>query len=81
VLDNQNGNVRNLGGNQYRLDADIKQAAGVRGRTGTYWWTVALVQISPAYADLRQQAQPAQLRFEAEGAGGDGGDGGGIGID
>jgi serine/threonine protein kinase len=82
VLDNQNGNVRNVGGSQYRLSTDIKEAAGVKGRTGIYWWTVALVQISPAYADLGQQADPAQLRFEAEGGGGGGGGGGvGIGID
>jgi hypothetical protein len=81
VLDNQNDNVRNLGSNQYRLSTDIKEAAGVRGRTGIYWWTVALVQISPAYADLGQQADPARLRFQAEGTGGGDDGGGGIGIE
>ncbi|MEJ2560893.1 MAG: hypothetical protein P8186_32670 [Anaerolineae bacterium] len=46
---------------------------------------MALVQISPEYKDLGQQAEPARLRFEAGGGGGDGGDGGGggggVGID
>jgi hypothetical protein len=83
ILDNQNGNVRNLGGNQYRLSTDIQEVPSVHGSSGAYWWTVALVQISPAYADLGQQANPARLRFEADGAGGgdDGGGGGGIGLE
>lgn len=68
VLDNQNGHIQNIGENEYRLSVDIKEAAGVRGRSGEYLWTVALVQISPNYADLGQQAPPAPLRFEAEGS-------------
>jgi tetratricopeptide (TPR) repeat protein len=85
VLDNQNGNIKNIGDNRYHFSTDIREAPGVRGRTGEYLWTVALVQISPEYKDLGQQAEPARLRFEAGGGGGDGGDGGGggggVGID
>jgi tetratricopeptide (TPR) repeat protein len=86
VLDNQNGNIENIGESKYHFRTDIREAAGVRGRSGEYLWTVALVQISPEYKDLGQQAEPARLRFEAGGGGGDGGDsggggGGGVGID
>ena len=85
VMDNRNGNVKNIGTDRYRLSIDIRQAAGVRGRSDIYLWTVALVQIDPGYVDLGQQANPAQLRFEAGGTGGDdnddGGGGGGVGID
>ncbi len=93
VLDNQNGLINNIGDNTYSFSANIKGAAGVRGHSGIYLWTVALVQISPDYADLGQQAAPARLRFEItggsdggqQGEGGDGsgssGGGGGVGID
>jgi hypothetical protein len=75
VEDNQNGKVVALGNNTYRLNVDIRDAAGVGGRTGEYWWTVALVQISPDYKDLGEQASLGRLRFEA---GGDDGGGGGL---
>ena len=87
VLDNQQGRIEQIGENRYRLSTNIRQAFGVQGRTGEYLWTVALVQISPQYADLGQQAEPAHLRFEAGGgsssSGGDngsnaGGSGGGF---
>lgn len=86
VLDNQNGNIKSVGGGKYRLTVDIRQAAGVQGRSGEYLWTVAVVQISPHYVDLDEQAEPARLRFEAGGSSGGGkskdGDGGGsVGID
>jgi hypothetical protein len=86
VLDNQNGNIKNMGGSKYHFSIDIREAAGVRGLSGEYLWTVALVQISPEYQDLGQQAEPARLRFEAGGGGGggggdSGGGGGGVGID
>lgn len=67
VLDNQQGQVENLGDNRYRLSLEISDAAGVRGLRGEYLWTVALVQINPDYADLGQQAAPAQFRFETPG--------------
>jgi hypothetical protein len=67
VLDNQQGRIERLGENRYRLHIDIRHAAGVRERSGEYLWTVALVQISPSYADLGQQATPISLRFEAGG--------------
>jgi serine/threonine protein kinase len=69
VLDNQQGRVERIGENRYRLTIDIRNAFGVRDRTGMYLWTVALVRISPNYADLRQQAEPALVRFEAGGKG------------
>jgi len=79
VDDNQNGRIMRVGENRYRLSIDIKDAAGVRGRSGEYLWTVAVVQISPNYADLGQQAAPAHLRFEARAGGDKGGkDGGAI---
>jgi hypothetical protein len=72
LLDNTNGNIKH-DGNWYRLSTDIRGAAGVQGHSGIYAWSVAIVQISPAYADLGWQADPAQLRFEAGGGGDDGG--------
>jgi tetratricopeptide (TPR) repeat protein len=84
VLDNQNGNVKSLGNNIYQLQTDIKDAAGVKGNSGLYQWTVALVKISPKYRDLGIQAPPAQIRFAAPGASGGsggGGSGGGVGIE
>jgi hypothetical protein len=77
VSDNQNGNIKSVGENKYSLNTNIKDAAGVKNRGGEYLWTVALVQISPAFADLGQQATPARLRFEVAGGGGGGGSGGG----
>lgn len=83
VLDNQNGNIKNVDRNRYRLRTDIREAAGVQGRGGIYLWTVALVQINPTYADVGQEAEPAHLRFEAGSPGDDSGDssGGGVGVD
>jgi hypothetical protein len=63
VMDNQNGNVKRIGENTYRLSVDIKGTPGVVGHNGEYLWTVALVQISPTYADSGQQAPPAHFRF------------------
>lgn len=75
VLDNQQGRVQKIGENRYQLNIDISQAAGVRGRTSSYLWTVVLVQIDPSYADLGLQAEPSVLRFEAGGGSSGGGDG------
>ncbi len=74
VLDNQQGLIEEIGENRYRLNLDITDAAGVRGRSGEYLWAVALVQISPDYADLGQQASPVRFRFEAPGGGSSSGD-------
>jgi hypothetical protein len=76
VEDNKNGKVVALGNNTYRLSVDIRDAAGVQGRSGEYLWTVVLVQISPDYKDLGKQATPGRLRFEAGGGGDEGGSGG-----
>lgn len=86
VLDNQEGHVKKIGENTYQLSTDITEAAGVEGQSGVYLWTAALVRISPEYADLGQQAEPARFRFAAPGGSGgggskDGGGGGGVGID
>ena len=83
VLDNKNGAVQALGNNRYRLNVDISEASGVRGRSGDYNWTVLLVQIEPEYKELGIQAvPPAQLRYAAPGpSGGSGGDGGPGGLD
>jgi hypothetical protein len=79
VEDNQKGNIVAVGNNTYRLSVNIKDAYGVKGRSGEYWWTVVLIQFQPEYKDLGTQAQPARLRFEAGGGGGGkgSGDGGG----
>jgi len=68
VLDNRYGLIEDLGGGRYRLSMDISAAAGVQGRASNYLWTVALVQIDPAYADLGLQAEPARLRYDGGGA-------------
>lgn len=74
VFDNQEGLIEQLGENRYRLALDITESAGVRGRSGEYLWTVALVKIDPAYADLGLQADAGRLLFEASGSSGGGGD-------
>lgn len=83
VQDNLEGRVERLGKNTYRLNVNIQDAFGVRRRTGQYLWTVALVRITPTYADLGRQAEPTHLRFEAggDGKGGKQGGGSGVGID
>jgi len=84
VLDNQNGNIEYIGDNTYRLKTDITDAVGIKG-TGDYLWTVAPVRISPDYEDIRQQAEPIQMRYAAPGPSGgkddDKGGGGGVGIE
>jgi len=84
VEDNLNGKIQALGNNTYRLNVNIYEAFGVKGRSGEYWWTVNLVQVSPEYKDLGFEAPPGRLRFEASGGSdgggkGDGGSGGGSG--
>jgi len=83
LLDNLSGNIQTIDAGKYRLNIDIEEAAGVGGRSGIYLWTVALVQVSPSYADLGQQASPAQLRLELFGAGDEDEDtgSGGVGIE
>jgi dipeptidyl aminopeptidase/acylaminoacyl peptidase len=63
VLDNQNGKIKRIDENTYRLSVDIKGTVGVLNQSGDYLWTVALVRISPNYADSGQQAPPAHFRF------------------
>ena len=80
-MDNQNGSVKSLGNNTYQLDMNIIDAYGVQGHSGEYLWTVALVRISPDYADLGVEAPPSRLLFAAPSSGGGGGkDGGGGGV-
>jgi hypothetical protein len=75
--DNQAGRIETISENRYRLIVDITEAAGVQGRTGEYWWTVGLIQISPEYKYIGEESSPARFRFEAGGSGGGGNDGGG----
>jgi serine/threonine-protein kinase len=75
--DNQAGRIETISENRYRLIVDITEAAGVQDRTGEYWWTVGLIQISPEYKYIGEESSPARFRFEAGGSGGGGNDGGG----
>ncbi|MCB0208928.1 MAG: AAA-like domain-containing protein [Anaerolineae bacterium] len=87
VLDNQNGTVKKVGSDTYQLTTDISGAAGVQTTSGVYNWTVAVVRISPDYADIGEVANSVQMRYAApgpKGGGGDGKGGGGgkgVGID
>ncbi len=86
VRDNQLGKVKFTGGDEYRLIANIKDAAGVRQRSGEYNWAVALIQYQPEYKDLGIVSTPARLRFEipsSSGGNSSGGNnsGGGVGIE
>jgi serine/threonine-protein kinase len=78
VRDNQQNRIEQIGADTYSLSINIQRAFGVRERTGRYLWTVALVQVSPNYADLDWQAEPAYLRFEAGGGGSKEDEGGGV---
>ncbi len=82
VLDNRAGVIEQIGQNHYRLRSEIGQAAGVKGRTGEYLWSVGVVQIEPDYADLGSAywATPARLRFEAGGSSSSSGDDNGNGT-
>jgi serine/threonine-protein kinase len=80
VLDTQEGRIEAIGANKYRVTINIRQAAGVRDRTGQYWWTVALVRITPNYADVGLQADPQRLRFESGHDKGGGDKPGGVGV-
>lgn len=89
VQDNQSGNVKFIGANEYRLTINIKDAAGVRQRSGEYNWAVVLIQYQPTYKDLGIVSAPARLRFDVPssgggnggGSGGNNGSGGGVGIE
>lgn len=65
VADNQAGRIEQIGPDRYQLNlGDIRFAQGVLGREGIYNWTVAIVQISPGYADFDLQALPAAFKYE-----------------
>ncbi len=66
VMDAQQGGIDSLGGDRYRLKVgNIRFAAGVKGRTGTYFWTVAIVRVSPNYETFGLQPPPVRFRYEA----------------
>jgi len=69
VLDNREGRVEQIGENTYRLSVDIMDAPGVQRRSGQYLWTVLLVRVSPQYAELGIQAEPATFVFGSPGGG------------
>ncbi len=65
VLDNKEGRIESIGSNRYQLKVgNIRYAKGVLGREGIYNWTVAVVQISPNYADFGLQAVSARFKYE-----------------
>jgi hypothetical protein len=83
VLDNREGRIEQTGQNKYRLSINIKDVLGPSGLSprpsGEYLWTVGLVKVQPAYANLGEPywAEPTRFRFEAPGRGGGSEDGGG----
>jgi hypothetical protein len=64
--DNAEGNIIALGDDTFGIRVDISDAAGVRGVSGDYLWTVVLVEFSPDYQDLGIQAEPELLHFVAD---------------
>jgi len=65
VLDRREDRIEFLGSNRYQLKVgNIRYAQGVLGREGIYNWTVAVVRVSPAYADFGLQAVPARFLYE-----------------
>jgi hypothetical protein len=64
--DNFDGKIIALGNDMFHFTVDISNAPGVQGIDGVYLWTVALVQVSPAYKDLGIQGEPKLLRFVRE---------------
>lgn len=81
VRDNRTGIVESLGNNRYRAPINIKDAQGVRQRTGEYFWTVVLIQYQPEYKNMYLQAPSARLRFNNNTGGGDDNSGGGVGVE
>ena len=61
----EGGNVKTLGDNTYRLEADITNTEAVGSRRGEYNWTVLLVQIEPKYKELGIQAKGQIILMEA----------------
>ncbi|MBN1220783.1 MAG: hypothetical protein JXM69_17815 [Anaerolineae bacterium] len=60
------GDLEQIGRNRYRLTvSNIRYAAGVSGRSGTYLWTVGIVQVNPGYVDYGLEANPARMRYVA----------------
>jgi hypothetical protein len=65
VLDRREGRIESLGPDRYQLKVgNIRYAQGVLGREGIYNWTVAVVRVSPSYADFGLQAVPARFLYE-----------------
>jgi non-specific protein-tyrosine kinase len=83
VGDNREGRIEQIAPHHYRLSINIKDVLGPSGLSprpsGEYLWTVGLVKVQPAYANLGEPywAEPTRFRFEAPGAGGGSSDKGG----
>ncbi|MBX2997053.1 MAG: SH3 domain-containing protein [Caldilineaceae bacterium] len=61
VIDNQNGAIKSINGNEYQLDIPfLYNLPSVTG-SAHYWWTVSIVQIEPTYRNFERQADP--IRF------------------
>jgi hypothetical protein len=61
VLDNQNGAIKAVNGNEYQLDIPFMYNLPSVTGTAHYWWTVVIVQIEPTYYDLERQADPSRF--------------------
>ncbi len=83
VEDSQADKVQPLPNNTYRLEiGDIKSAEGVKGGSGLYQWTVALVEIYPTYKNLGSayEATPRTFCIRECGKSSNGSGDGGAGI-
>lgn len=66
VRDNLDGVIKLERQNEYRLDIPfIHNLPSVDGQPSFYQWTVAIVQISPAYQDFGREAPPARIFVNA----------------
>ncbi len=59
VLDNKTRAVKRVGGDEFELNVPFLHNLPSISGAGTYWWTVAIVEIEPAYRDIGQQAAPS----------------------
>ena len=60
MADHLNGVVKLTRANEYRLDIPLLgNLPAVSGASGDYYWTVSLIQVSPAYQNFGRQADPS----------------------
>lgn len=61
MIDNKNGAIKAINGNEYRLDIPFMYNLPSVTGTAHYWWTVAIVQIEPDYYNFERQADPSRF--------------------